>query len=541
MDAYLFRRFCCVLTSVLRDARLGKIQEPFPNFLTLGLFSPSPFKRKTQLCWRYGKKDAFAFLTTAHTGAYTAPTAPVMRLRKYAADRRIRACVTHFAERQLWLLPEQDRRETHAVAPDGGKTLPWLCLDLRHGASLHFLRSDETPTSEEPRLPALNNLGEACLDWRKWPALTPALRRTLACLDDRERAALLVDLRENNGNVYVYRKQNEPDICAVSAWPLPAGLRGDLEEEESEDVLGMLEKAGQKLLLGLRCATDDKGERRIAKGQSRSRERLQQRLQEEEKRLTAMLGAKQDALLLQEHLWHLPKEIRGGTITVPGGERRSAREIRITPGRTARQEMEALFRTAGRGRRGLAHLARRQAALDEETSAPDQSRHALLPHASHKNVGEAERNRTEGKADLHPLRRLSANLPKGVRAFVSDDGFTLLRGRDAKGNLALRKFAAPHDIWLHVENGPGAHVVIRRSYAGQEVPERTLDQAGTLAACKSWAAEMERAHVVYAEIRHVRAPRKTPVGTVVMDKIFCTRSVATDNSLELRLSIGNNL
>ena len=63
--------------------------------------------------------------------------------------------------------------------------------------------------------------------------------------------------------------------------------------------------------------------------------------------------------------------------------------------------------------------------------------------------------------------------------------FVPLRGRDARGNLAAcKRRAAPHDIWLHAENGPGAHVIIRRAHAGQEVPARTLDQAGSLAAGK---------------------------------------------------------
>ncbi|MDR2054440.1 MAG: NFACT RNA binding domain-containing protein [Desulfovibrio sp.] len=123
-------------------------------------------------------------------------------------------------------------------------------------------------------------------------------------------------------------------------------------------------------------------------------------------------------------------------------------------------------------------------------------------------------------------------MPKSVRAFVSDDGFVLLRGRDAEGNLA-----APHDIWLHVENGPGAHVIIRRACAGQEVPERTLVQAGVLAACKSWAAEAGKAGVVYAEARHVKTLRAAPPGAVRIDRAYCSRRVAIDNTLEDRLAL----
>ena len=77
--------------------------------------------------------------------------------------------------------------------------------------------------------------------------------------------------------------------------------------------------------------------------------------------------------------------------------------------------------------------------------------------------------------DIPAPRRLSLRggdllfiaLPhSATQLFVSDDGFALLRGRDAKGNIAARKLAAAHDIWLHTDGGPGSHVIIRRAHAG---------------------------------------------------------------------------
>ena len=114
-------------------------------------------------------------------------------------------------------------------------------------------------------------------------------------------------------------------------------------------------------------------------------------------------------------------------------------------------------------------------------------------------------------------------------------GSALLRGRDAKGNIAARKLAAAHDIWLHTDGGPGSHVIIRRAHAGQEVPERTLDQAGALAACKSWQKDAARARILYAEVRHIRSMRGAGTGTVRMDKILYSREVPVDASLETRL------
>ena len=103
------------------------------------------------------------------------------------------------------------------------------------------------------------------------------------------------------------------------------------------------------------------------------------------------------------------------------------------------------------------------------------------------------------------------------------------------GNLAARKLAAPHDIWLHADGGPGSHVIIRRAHAGQPIPDRTLEQAGGLAANKSWLRDAARARILYAEVRHIRALRGAAPGTVRMDKIWLSREVTVDPSLELRL------
>ena len=135
---------------------------------------------------------------------------------------------------------------------------------------------------------------------------------------------------------------------------------------------------------------------------------------------------------------------------------------------------------------------------------------------------------------------LPPSVPKNVQLFVSEDGFVLLRGRDAKGNLAARKLAAPHDIWLHADGGPGSHVIIRRAHAGQTVPDRTLEQAGALAANKSWLRDAARARILYAEVRHIRALRGAAPGTVRMDKIWLSREVTVDPSLELRLLPGES-
>ncbi len=624
MDAHLFRRFCEDLTPQLAGARIEKLQEPAPGLLALTWYGGG---RKRQLCLRHARKEPFCFLSASRITAGKAPSAQIMRLRKYASGRRIASCVARFCDRQIWLLLAGG--DSGLMADQGGKgsdadapRLAWLLLDLREGPSLHFLPEDEAPEEDAPDWPGPDTLAQALQDWRAWPVLTPALRRTLACLEEPEQWALMEDLRAGGGDVFCYgpalpeaaeisvdgaggqfsvgqftggqflgmppaveaaahadsglfpgRAARSPlaplathtsrsirSIRAVSAWPLPpqqcaALLTEDerasglvLREESGADVLGLTEKAGQDMVLARLAGEQAKEAALPLDRRGRKLTKLLDKLREEERRLTAMTEAQADALALQENLWQWPAEYRALSVTVAAGAHGPAREIRLDPRRNVREEMARLFHTARRGWRGLEHLAQRRGALEQEMAAIARARRDSLLGAGGGQEGCTQAGggqtrsgqKTSGKAGgagtlTGAAAVMPAALPKNVQLFISSDGFALLRGRDAKGNLAVRKLAAPHDIWLHAENGPGSHVIIRRTHGGQDVPVSTLDEAGSLAASKSWQKDAARARIQYAEVRHVKPMRNAPAGTVRIDKVLASREVPVDATLEEKL------
>jgi predicted ribosome quality control (RQC) complex YloA/Tae2 family protein len=102
--------------------------------------------------------------------------------------------------------------------------------------------------------------------------------------------------------------------------------------------------------------------------------------------------------------------------------------------------------------------------------------------------------------------------PQPVQALplriLSRDGFEILVGRNNKQNDKLTFKTARHeDIWLHIKNFSGSHVVIRTG--GQEVPDSTLVEAAEYAAYYSQARHAAKVEVDYTYIRNVK---KTPGG-----------------------------
>ena len=130
---------------------------------------------------------------------------------------------------------------------------------------------------------------------------------------------------------------------------------------------------------------------------------------------------------------------------------------------------------------------------------------------------------------------LPGDLPRQVQAFRSSDGFLMLRGRDTRGNALALKLAAPHDYWLHTADGPSAHVIIRRDHAGQNVPERTLHEAGMLAALKSWQKDAESASIQYSLAKYIHPMKNAAPGMVRIDRSEGSFRVKLERDLEERL------
>lgn len=101
--------------------------------------------------------------------------------------------------------------------------------------------------------------------------------------------------------------------------------------------------------------------------------------------------------------------------------------------------------------------------------------------------------------------------------FTSSDGLTILVGRNNRQNdrLTLRT-AQPEDVWLHVKDIPGSHVIIRCGHL-DAVPDRTLTEAAELAAYYSKARSSANVPVDYTLRRHVHKPKGAKPGMVIYE------------------------
>lgn len=515
--------------------RVEKIHSPAPGLLALTLYNFGCRKIISLRCEKPCNQSSRAeflkqtkappciYWTSTRLPNPERPSVQVMTLRKYLLGRRLGTARSDWLRRRIFFyLPE---------TKNSSLSYRWLCLDLQRGAYL----CSEIPDIPSPLWPdpgllfhEYGKIPDEPFLWRAFSVLTPSLRRTLYALDPPEAAALLADLADesekNQGNLYLYKLEEVPHL--LSAWPLPEKLKQNLEEsvlasypEEEASGCCLLEAARAVWEPGV-IASLDMGERKKQAALAKSLEtRLKKtllKLDQEEVRLKAMLALRQKALLLQSCLWQYDSGQKTDGLNIRSPEHTGSTFIPLDPSKTLLENMLDLFKQSAKGERGLRFVEKRRLSLRLELERI----HGSL---------------SGPPAILQPSPKTAPcrDLPIQVQRFISSDGFTLLRGRSAKGNLLLLKQARPYDLWLHVQGGPSAHVVIRLPCPGADIPERTLQEAGILSALKSWKKYDNRAEIISALVKNVKPAKSSPSGTVLVNKQQGSFTVRPDSVPEL--------
>lgn len=100
--------------------------------------------------------------------------------------------------------------------------------------------------------------------------------------------------------------------------------------------------------------------------------------------------------------------------------------------------------------------------------------------------------------------------------YISSDNISIFVGKNNKQNDYLTmKFAKKDDMWFHVQNMPGSHVLIKSE--GKEIPLTTLEEASILAAFFSKGKNSNHVAVDYTLKKNVKKPKNAKTGMVIYD------------------------
>ena len=97
-------------------------------------------------------------------------------------------------------------------------------------------------------------------------------------------------------------------------------------------------------------------------------------------------------------------------------------------------------------------------------------------------------------------------------------GFKIWVGRNAQANDELTlKYSYKEDLWLHVKDVPGSHVLIKHQ-SGKNFPKDVIERAAQLAAYNSKRKTETLCPVVVTPKKFVRKRKGDPAGAVVVEK-----------------------
>ena len=98
--------------------------------------------------------------------------------------------------------------------------------------------------------------------------------------------------------------------------------------------------------------------------------------------------------------------------------------------------------------------------------------------------------------------------------YISSDGYHIYVGKNNLQNEELTfHFAVGNDWWFHAKDCPGSHVIVKTN--GDELPDRTFEEAGKLAAHYSKNRGNDKVEIDYIEKKHVKKPGGGKPGFVI--------------------------
>ena len=98
--------------------------------------------------------------------------------------------------------------------------------------------------------------------------------------------------------------------------------------------------------------------------------------------------------------------------------------------------------------------------------------------------------------------------------YISSDGYDIYVGKNNLQNEELTfKVASGNDWWFHSKTFPGSHVIVKTN--GDELPDRTFEEAARLAAYYSKGKDQPKVEIDYIERKHIKKVSGAKPGFVI--------------------------
>ena len=182
--------------------------------------------------------------------------------------------------------------------------------------------------------------------------------------------------------------------------------------------------------------------------------------------------------------------------------------------KTAQENSQRYFEKYNKLKRTYEALSRLIQETREEITYLESIRTSLDIAMSEDDLGEIKEELISSGLMRRKYSKKKVKIKNTPLHFVSSDGYHMYVGKNNFQNDQLTfDFAVGNDWWFHTKQAPGSHVIVKTN--GDELPDRTFEEAGRLAAYYSSMRGVEKVEIDYVEKKHVKKPKGGKPGFVV--------------------------
>ena len=219
--------------------------------------------------------------------------------------------------------------------------------------------------------------------------------------------------------------------------------------------------------------------------------------------------------LITANIYSLAKGMDKASVMNYYSEKGESVDIPLDKDKSPQQNAQNYFKKYNKARTAFLYAQNEISVIRDEIAYLESILFAIENSKDTEQLSEIQTELLEQGYIKHLDRKSRKSPPAKIQPLkiVSKDGFEIFIGQNNKQNDKLTlKLAKNEDIWLHVKNFAGAHVVIKTE--GNEVPDSTLIEAAQYAAWFSKAKSASKVEVDYTHIRNVKKPAGAKPGMV---------------------------
>lgn len=188
--------------------------------------------------------------------------------------------------------------------------------------------------------------------------------------------------------------------------------------------------------------------------------------------------------------------------------------IPLDPQKTAMENAQKYFDKYNKQKRTFEALSELIKETQDDITYPESVSNALDIALSEDDLLQIKEELIESGYVRRKFTKKKVKISNKPLHYISSDGYHIYVGKNNMQNEELTfHFAVGNDWWFHAKGVPGSHVIVKTN--GDELPDRTFEEAGKLGAYYSKNRGNEKVEIDYIEKKHVKKPGGGKPGFVV--------------------------